>query len=172
MDAGTDICLAGDEPDFTEVLNELDTYPEVVVIDISKPVNRIRSMFQEQVSPEFIVDQAIEACTSRGSFERDVRHFSNRLLKDLNDWDEQVECETMKFRPYGNRAPNVNNFDTVIAVEQATLDLFDKFKEYKLYGRSGFMPYHFDHILSDGSVMLRKCGSAEEFFDRVAYTNA
>lgn len=161
------------EPDFFEVLKELNELPDSIVIDISKPVNRIRSVFQHNVSPEFIVDQAIEACGSRVSAHRDIANFASRLMQNLKDWNEQVESEGMSFRPYGlQQRNNVDVFDVGIVVEQATLDLFDTLMEFKLHRTGGIMPYQFDHILSDGSVLLKKCGSPEELFDRVAYLNA
>lgn len=166
-----------------EILSGYTALPNKVVLDLSRPVRRIFSVFEpcpmNIIGPEYIVDQAIEACTCRTSAHRDIAKFAHRLMQDMQVNEEHRRIAMQEFGrppelvrnnewPY----PPIPMLDQAITVEQATLDIFDEFISLKLYLNNQYLPYRYEHMIAHNAVMLMKYQSAEEFFDRIAYLNA
>lgn len=158
-------------------MNELDlelsesdffeSVPEIVIVPVAEPIRQIYSLFDH--SPEFIIDQAIEACMSRASAHANIANFAMRLANQLEALEERRRGDR-HLTEWRNPDAFVRLSDRLITIEQATFEIQRQLELYKLYNPIGFLPYRFEHVLGDGSLVLKRCESKEEFFDRLSFT--
>lgn len=164
------------------ILADYQILPTSIVIDLTSPVRRILSVFPSDprnvIGPEYVIDRAIEACTSKTTAFRDISKFAQTLIKDLMETRERQNELVHELVPAAHRRHTGEwpwpplFFDHAIAVEQATLDIFDEFVKYKLYVNNQYLPYRYEHMYGPNAIVLNKFQTAEEFFDRIAYLNA
>lgn len=166
----------------SEILHDFTMLPTSIVMDLSQPVRRIFSVFDPSpmnlIGPEYVIDQAVEACTSRISAHRDISKFARRLLGDLQATKERRSIALQEFsrdsdyvRNLEHPYPHVGFLEQAIIVEQAALDMLDQFLLFKLYVNNQWLPYRYETMESPHAVMLTKFQTAEEFLDRIAYVN-
>ena len=169
--------------DLREILSEHAYLPDMVVLDLSQPVRRIFSVFEPDpsnlIGPEYVIDRAIEACSSRTTAMRDISKFAQSLIKDVVETRERQSHLVQELVPAEFRRHNHGEwpwppvyFEHAIMLEQATLDIFDEFVKLKLYLNNQYLPYRYEHMFGGNAVVLKKYQTAEEFFDRIAYLNA
>lgn len=143
--------------------------PTLIVIEMQDPLRKICSQFD--ASPEFILDRAVEACAYRASAFRDISNFARYLHHDLADVVEIRNIQDRETRMYphqlGFQGRNkVDLIGTMIAIEQAVLDMLDVFVAYELYLNNTYMPYRFEHLLDPKTMVLRKVDTIDEFLER------
>lgn len=156
------------DAEYQEILAHFDDYPETLIVPVADQIKQIYALFD--YSPEYIIDQAVEACMSRASAFRNIANFAHRLANDLERLEEVQRGDDLR-RTSEWRTPDlfVRHSDRLITIEQATFDMQRQFENYKLYMDGGFLPYRFEHVLPDGSLVLKKCANYEEFFDRLSF---
>ncbi len=168
-----------DDNAYGELVSVFDSLPTAVIIDLSEPVRKIGSVFKPDprnlIGPEYVIDRAIEACRVRTTAHRDIGLFSTRLLKDLRDLKERRNLSVQEFkRISGNEEgewpyPSTDLMDMMVTIEQATLDIFDILQAYKMYVSNRYLPYRYETMMPDGTVILKRCQTLEEFLDLIAY---
>lgn len=154
---------------YFDAVEDFNSLPKMVVIDVSKQIRMINALFS--ASPEFIIDQIVEACSYKPTAHRDIANMTRYLHLHLSQAEEELKLLGQENGvgqnpwPY----PSVTLFDKMITIEQSALDIFHQFDLFKLYVMSGFLPYRYEHTFGDGSLILKKYDDCEEFFDRVAH---
>jgi len=154
---------------YSDAVDDFNNLPHTVVIDVSRQIRTINSLFS--ASPEFIIDQIVEACSYRATAYRDIASMTRYLHLHLSQAEEELKLlgqeNGVKQNPWPY--PSVTLIDKMITIEQSALDIFHQFELFKLYVMSGFLPYRYEHTFGDGSLILKKYDDCEEFFDRVAH---
>lgn len=155
--------------DFFDALSSFTEVPETVVIDVSRPIRTIYALFS--ASPEFILDQIVEACSCKTTAYRDIANMTRHLHTDLSQTEEDIRAMQRESGKNNNvwPYPAVSLIDKMITIEQSALDIFHQFDLFKLYVAGGYLPYRYEHVYGDGSLVLRKYQDSDEFFDRVAF---
>ena len=156
------------DAEYQEIAMNFDRYPGTLIVPVADQIKQIYSLFE--YSPEYIIDQAVEACMCRASAFRNIANFAHRLANDLERLEEIHRGDDYKWvTEWRNPDVFLKHSDRLITIEQATMEMQREFVNYKLYMEGGYLPYRFEHVLHDGSLVLKKCQDYEEFFDRLSF---
>lgn len=125
--------------------------PEHVVIGVGRPVNGVSSLFDYSI--EFVLNEMIDAIGDRIMAPQRL----NRTMRHLGP----VIADVPVTHHHGL-------IDRMVAIEQAALDISDYLNEMKLYLYGRYLPYQFETLMNDGSILLKRVRDYQEFSDRVA----
>lgn len=124
------------------------TLPPYLILDVGQHTRRLMCLFGPDT--EYVLSRTVEAIMDRVP----VNVAVSRMVQELIN----AFMETGKYH-----RPQL--FDLMITVEQVALDIQQYVQEHHLYVRGRYLPYHYETTGADGSVVLKRLDTFEEFCD-------
>jgi len=135
-----------------DLSRQLFTVPVHVVIGVRKPVLRLSTMFEYSI--EHLLDGIIEAVADKNTVSHNLNHLSKRLMGLVKD--------TPNFEEFGY-------IDRMVALEQCALDIAQYLDDYRLYLYGRYLPYRFETLMVNGSILLMRVQNYDEFCERISH---
>lgn len=126
--------------------------PDIIVVACSKPVATLRSLFGSDT--EFVLSKIVEACTDKVSSNIRLANLAGTIYSGL---------------AHSKPAGRVTMMESMVTLEQCSLDIRDSIFSYGCYINNRWLPYTFEKLLPDCSVLLQKPQSYEEFVDEIMW---
>lgn len=155
------ICNAGYEPPIVESSSDLEgrysfyethvqSLPSKVIIPTSTPIKQISLIFGSD--SELVVSKILDALSDRITSNVKISKIAGEIYDGLS---------------MGVRGPidRVAYLDKMIGLEQASLDVSDILKNNGCYIQDRWMPYLYETILPDYSLLLILPRSLDEYHD-------
>lgn len=148
-------CTSGITDNFDFYQTYLHYLPKQVIIPTNQPIKRITLTFG--TDNELIVSKILEALSDKVTSSIKISKLAGEIYDGLS---------------LGNRGPvnRVAYLDKMVGLEQTSLDLRDVLETSGCYIENRWMPYLYETILPDYSLLLTLPRSLEEFHDSVNWS--
>lgn len=128
--------------------------PLYLVLDTARPVRKLQSIFGDD--GEYLVCKIVEAVTDRASSNTMVSMLSGGIYEDAT---------------HGQKVSRVRMLEHMVTLEQCALDIRDALMASGCYLNQRWFPYLYEDLMPDGSILMRRPLSFEEFCDEISWAN-
>lgn len=139
---------------------QMEAHPLVVVMDTKAILSKLHPLFSVENNLDFAMTQITEVISDRLTSDRRLGKASGGIYDELYDM-------------LAHSDPNFSRvmlLEPMISFEQAALDLKFECERLGLYVQNRYLPYRYDKILPDQSLVLRRMVDFDDFSEEFLTT--